>query len=97
MRGVEHVIRQRAKSDSEAEWLHDEFLDLLEDLDLDDDIAERPIVEIIQEICRDLGVTHSPDTPADIVILPGRVALTTPPETQTSHDVNVVVAMRPRK
>jgi hypothetical protein len=83
IRDVEDTI-QRTTKDDEAERLHAEFLDRLDSPDLDDEIDDRPVDQIIADICRDLGLAHSPGThpwkrrtPADIAILAARAATTT--------------------
>ena len=80
IRTVEDTI-QRDTEDEEAEALHGEFLDRLDRLDLDEDISNRPVADIIAEICRDLGLAHVPGnhpwkrrTPADLAILRARAA-----------------------
>jgi len=61
--------------------LHAELLDRMDAPDLDDDIRDRPIDDIIKEICRDLGIASLPGshpwkrrTPADIAQLHARAA-----------------------
>jgi hypothetical protein len=61
IREVEDVI-QRTPQDADAETLHAELLDRLDGPDLDDDIANRPIADIIADICRDLGLAAMPGT-----------------------------------
>lgn len=58
-----------------------ELHDRLDAPDLDDDIASRPVAEVITEICRDLGLASSPGdhpwkrrTPADLAQLHARAA-----------------------
>jgi hypothetical protein len=55
IRAVKDAIRCYADED-EAEELYDEFLDELEDLELEDDAYDRPVDEIVVEICEVLGV-----------------------------------------
>jgi uncharacterized membrane protein YccC len=83
IRDVEDTI-QRTTKDDEAERLHAELLERLDAPDLNDDIAHRPVAEIIKDICRDLGLAHAPGThpwkrrnPDDIAILAARAAGTT--------------------
>jgi len=61
--------------------LHAELLDRMDAPDLDDDIRDRPIDDIIKEICRDLGIASLPGnhpwkrrTSADIAQLNARAA-----------------------
>ena len=61
--------------------LHAELRDRLDAPDLDDDLATRPIPDIITEICRDLGLASPPNdtpwkrrTPADLAQLHARAA-----------------------
>ena len=65
--------------------LHAELRDRLDAPDLDDDLATRPIPDIITEICRDLGIAAQPGTnpwrrrtPADLAHLRARAAAPTP-------------------
>jgi hypothetical protein len=52
---VKVAIRCYADED-EAEELYDEFQDELEDMELEDDAFDRPVDEIVVEICDVLGV-----------------------------------------
>jgi hypothetical protein len=61
IREVEDTI-QRTTGDADAETLHAELLDRLDAPDLDDDIDNRPIADIIADICRDLGLAALPGT-----------------------------------
>ena len=61
---------------SEAHALHAEFAERLEDPALEFDLEGRPVEEIIQEICQDLGIAmqgrsyiHKRRTPSDIAAL----------------------------
>jgi hypothetical protein len=80
IRDVEDTI-QRTTKDDEAESLHAELLDRLDGPDLDEDIDQRPVAEIITDICRDLGIANYPGAhpwkrrkPADIAVLSARAA-----------------------
>ena len=55
IRAVKVAIRCYADED-EAEELYEEFLDELEDLELEDDAYDQPVDEIVVEICDVLGV-----------------------------------------
>jgi hypothetical protein len=59
IREVEDTI-QRTAQGADAETLHAELLDRLDAPDLEDDIAQRPIADIIADICRDLGLAALP-------------------------------------
>ena len=61
VREVEDTIQRRADG-AEAEALHAEFYERLDDPDLDDDLDEQPVADIIKAICRDLGIEHIPGT-----------------------------------
>jgi hypothetical protein len=61
IRDVEDTI-QRTTGPAEAETLHAELLDRLDAPDLDDDIENRPIGDVIADICRDLGLAALPGT-----------------------------------
>ncbi len=61
IRAVEDTIQRRTK-DAEAEALHAEFYERLDDPELDDALAQLPVAEIIKAICRDLGIEHHPGT-----------------------------------
>ena len=80
IRTVEDTI-QREATDDDAEALEREFAERLDAPDIDDDITQRPIDEIITEICHDLGLGAALGyhpwkrrTPADIVALRARAA-----------------------
>jgi hypothetical protein len=97
IRAVEDTI-QRHAADHEAASLHAEFLDRLDSPDLDEEIEDRPVAEIIADICRDLGLAAPPGThpwkrrtPADIATLCARAAASAPkiippPKGQTRSD-----------
>jgi hypothetical protein len=83
LRAVEDVI-QREKGCAEADGLHVELRERLDSPDLDDDLDERPVDEIISEICHDLGLAASPGTrpwkrrtPREVENLCGRAGLAT--------------------
>jgi hypothetical protein len=61
IREVEDTI-QRTTGDADADTLHAELVDRLDGPDLDDDIDQRPIADIIADICRDLGLGAMPGT-----------------------------------
>ena len=61
IRAVEDTIQRRSNG-AEAEALHSEFYERLDDPDLDDDLDQRPVAEIIKDICRDFGIEHFPGT-----------------------------------
>ena len=80
IRAVEDVIHRRTDG-PHAESLHAGLSDRLDSPDLDDDIASRPVAEIINEICRDLGLADMPGnrplkrrTAADVANLHARAA-----------------------
>jgi hypothetical protein len=59
LREVEDSIHRDAHP-VEAESLREELLDRLDTLDLEDDIAGRPVEDIIAEIIHDLGLAATP-------------------------------------
>ena len=61
IREVEDTIQRRTDG-AEAEALHAEFYERLDDPDLDDDLDQHPVAEIIKDICRDFGIEHFPGT-----------------------------------
>ena len=80
IRAVEDTIHRQAPR-NEAGSLHREMLDRLDTPDFDEDLAARPIADLITEICRDLGLAGGPisdpwqrRTPADIATLKTRAA-----------------------
>ena len=80
IRAVEDTIQRRTNG-AEAEALHAEFYERLDDPDLDDDLDQQPVADIIKAICRDLGIEHHPGThpwkrrrPADVRELCARAA-----------------------
>ena len=75
IREVEDAI-QRTRDGRESDLLHTELRERLDSPDLDDEIANRPLADIIADICRDLGLAAPPDispwkrrTPADLIEL----------------------------
>ena len=61
IREVEDTIQRRSNG-AEAEALRAEFYERLDDPDLDDDRDQRPVADIIKDICRDFGIEHFPGT-----------------------------------
>ncbi len=83
LRAVEDAIQRPADNPDcdDPETLHAELLDRMDAPDLDDEIADRPVPDIIKDICRDLGLAALPGTrpwkrrtPADIAGLHARAA-----------------------
>ena len=77
IREVEDAI-QRAPGEG-GEDLEGELLERLDSPDLDDDIAGRPVAEIVADILRDLGLAAMPGTrpwkrrrPEDVALLQAR-------------------------
>ena len=60
IRAVEDTIEREARTAPRAGTLRDELRERLDAPDLDDDIANRPIEEIIRDIRRDLGLDNIP-------------------------------------
>ena len=60
LRAVEDRIDAAADPD-DAAALHGELLDRLDTAEFENEIGGRPVVEIIGEICRDLGLERSPE------------------------------------
>ncbi len=86
IREVEDTIQRRTDG-AEAEALHAELYERLDDPDLDDDLDQQPVAEIINSICRDLGIEHFPGThpwkrrrPADVRALCARAAAPSTPQ-----------------
>jgi hypothetical protein len=78
IREVEDAIQRNAQGD-QAEALHAELLERLDSPDLEDEIANRTIPEIVQNMCRDFGIAALPGRhpwkrrmPHDIAILRAR-------------------------
>ncbi len=88
IRSLENTITREANNPAAAHALQTEFYERLDAPDLEDEIATRPIAEIIQELCQDLGVAGihglptpwNRRTPQDIAALNQRAA--TPPATR---------------
>ncbi|MGI4953947.1 MAG: hypothetical protein ACRYGM_19270 [Janthinobacterium lividum] len=59
LRTVEDTIT-RTRTETEQESLHQELRDRLDAPDLEDEIADRPTIEIINDILRDLGLAAVP-------------------------------------
>jgi hypothetical protein len=57
IRYVEDEIARITDAPETAEPLREALRERLDEPDLDDDIANRPIREVIEEICRDLGIS----------------------------------------
>ncbi len=72
IRGVEDRIARAARVDHHGEAtatrLRAEFLERLDSPEIEDDVAGRPVCEIIDEICRDLGI----EAPAEIRVFKRR-------------------------
>jgi hypothetical protein len=93
IRDVEDAIHNNAPP-GEEEKLHAEFLERLDSPDLEDEIANRTVPDIVQDICRDLGVAGLYDehpwkrrVPHDIATLCARAAassLKQPPPTPSA-------------
>ena len=88
LREVEDTIQRSAPADGEGpdsvDGLNAELRDRLDAPDLDGDIGSRPVADIIQDICRDLGLGAAPGTrpfkrrtPADLARLHARAAAPT--------------------
>ncbi len=87
IRRVEDDIAGMADSPEQAESLRESLRERLDAPDLDEDIANRPIPEVIEEICRDLGIADDcgmnlfqPRGPAELAALRTLAARPTPPE-----------------
>ena len=80
IRDVEDVIQRHAEPEDEAE-LTEELFERMDRPEFAEDIDDRPVAEIITEICRDMGLEGLPGTqpwkrrtPADIALLCARAA-----------------------
>ena len=56
IRVVEDAIEHRAATADDAERLNAELHDRLDSPELDDEISDRPVDEVIADICHDLGL-----------------------------------------
>jgi hypothetical protein len=95
IRAVEEAIESKAQGtapgmaymdDEEADGLRAELMDRLDGPDLDGFDLDRPVADIIADICRDLGLAAAPGThpwkrrtPDDVAILCARAAAPRPP------------------
>ena len=88
VREVENTIQRTSKGDgADDRALRAELLERLDAPELDDDIAHRPVAEIIEEIRQDLGLVNRGGahpffqrrTPADLRTLHQQAARTCPP------------------
>jgi hypothetical protein len=61
IRQVEDAIQRHADDDA-AESLHEELMDRMDSLDLEDELDKRPVEDIIADIVRDLGLAARPGT-----------------------------------
>jgi hypothetical protein len=82
LREVEDAIQRESDA---PDVLHEELLDRLESLDLEDEIGGRPVEDIIADIIRDLGLAARPGshpwkrrTPQDLAELCARAAQPAP-------------------
>jgi hypothetical protein len=101
LREVEDIIQRKA-GQTEAGSLEAELLDRLDSPDLEDDIAQRPVADIIADICRDLGIAGITGTqawkrrtPEDIKILCARAAQPAPAGPSSASSPRVVHMMPP--
>jgi hypothetical protein len=91
IRAVEDAIESKAygaawMNDEEADGLRAELMDRLDGPDLDGFDLNRPVADIIADICRDLGLAAAPGThpwkrrtPDDVAALCARAAAPRPP------------------
>lgn len=63
IRAVDDAVERRKGEGTDADALRGELCERLDAPDLDDDIANRPIEDIIAEIVRDLGLADIPGRP----------------------------------
>ena len=91
IRTVEDIIQRHPEDPDESDTLHDELMDRLDTMDLEDEISSRPIGDVITDIIRDLGLAAVPGnhpwkrrTPADVAELCARAAQPLP-EPQTAN------------
>jgi hypothetical protein len=87
IRRVEDDIGGMAVSPEHAESLREALRERMDEPDLDDDIANRPVGEVLDEIIRDLGMADDcgmnlwlPRGPAELAALRELAAKPTPPE-----------------
>ncbi len=87
IRRVEDDIGGMAVSPEHAESLREALRERMDEPDLDDDIANRPVGEVLDEIIRDLGMADDcgmnlwlPRGPAELAALRNLAAKPTPPE-----------------
>ena len=76
LRDVGDAIHRRAGGAAEADALNEELLDRLDSPELDEELGDRPVEAIIEEISRDLGLAAPPGAdpwkrrePADVAAL----------------------------
>jgi len=81
IRTAEDAIQQRAPTEADAERLTAELRERLDAPELDDEIGNRPVDEIIADICHDLGLgnvqelhRHKRRTPDDVAELCARAS-----------------------
>ena len=88
IRGVEDAIHRKRREVGrlDADALHAELAERLEDPELEFDLQGRPVEHVIEEICRDLGIAmqgrsyvYRRRTPGDIADLRARAAAPPPP------------------
>jgi len=105
LREVEDAIGRTSQDDrdaGDAESLTAELHDRLDGPDLDDDLASRPVADIITELCRDLGLAAMPGTtpwkrrtPADIAALRARAAAPTGAPQPSAAPPSAALSARP--
>jgi hypothetical protein len=88
---VEAAIEQEAEG-ADADDLREDLRDRIDGPDADDELDQRPVEEIIAEICRDLGLRGVPGTVVTCVSRrPRRAAQPVVPLAQLSDDELAVV------
>ena len=60
IRVLEDAIERQAPNAAAEARLHEELVERLDGPDLDDDVGVRPVDDIIEELCRDLGLRDIP-------------------------------------